>query len=147
PQSIYPLGGQIADLLEVRTSYRQGLLDDLNVLASAVLDDHGMTLNKSMQHSSVAGKLPPSLLAEILELPPSIARQIAVGRYPLSGPQIEQLATSLGCKTTDLALTAVTVPRQLVEALYSPRRFSVVRGIAKRRHVSYSSAVAFVPSA
>lgn len=147
PKSSYPLGGQIADLLEVRNSYRQELLDQLNVLASAVFDDHGLTLNKAMQDSSPVGKLAPSVIAKLLGLSPSIARQIAVGRYPLSGPQIEQLAESLGCETTDLALIAVTIPRPLIEALYSPRRFSVVRDIARHRRVSYGSAVAYLPSA
>lgn len=147
PKSIYPLGGQIADLIEVRNSYRHELLDQLNLLASAVLDDHGLTLNKKLQDASSFGALRPSLIAELLCVPLGVARQVAVGRYPLSGPQIELLATSLGCETADLALTAVTVPRQLIEALYSPRRFSVVRGLAKEHRVSYASAVCYLPSA
>ncbi|GAB3220583.1 hypothetical protein [Mycolicibacterium hippocampi] len=143
PQSIYPLGGQIADLLEVRSLYRQELLSQLTLLAAAVLDGDNVTLNSAAS----AARLRPSLVAEVLGLPLSTGRQIAVGRYPLSGPQVDRLAASLGCEVEDLALTTVTVPRPLLEALYSPRRFSVVRNIASANGVSYANAVAYLPSA
>ena len=87
PQSIYPLGGQIADLLEVRSCYRQELLDKLTLLASAVLDGDGLTLNSTAQRSPISGKLRPSYIAKLLGLPLSIARQIAVVGYWLSGPE------------------------------------------------------------
>lgn len=147
PISTCQLGSQMADPLEVRYAYRAELLAQLTVLASAILDGHGLTLNKAEQDKSSVGRILPSRIADFLDLQPRVAREIAVGRYPLSGPQVERLAASLGCETADLSLIAVSIPRPLIEALYSPRRFSVVRELARQHDVSYADAVAFVPSA
>jgi hypothetical protein len=90
----------------------------------------------------------PSQIMKFLDVGLPDARAISTGTMPLTAEQAERLVSQIRCADPDaLRLTAVTVPRELIEALYSPRRFSVVRRISSRRNLDCVDAIAYIPAA
>jgi hypothetical protein len=141
------LGRGIVDGLEVRSAFRKELLDQLSILASAEITLDGTTLGAGLRRLAPGSTIRPSKVAEILGVGLPAARQIASGNVPLTAREAERLASVIGCDPATITLTAVTVPRELVEALYSPRRFSYVRYLARERNLDYVDAIGYVPAA
>lgn len=147
PKSSLTLGRSSVDPLEVRSAFRHELADQLTVLASAELI-RGAVFDGGLSALSSESTIPPSRIHEILGVGLRDARAISVGHMPLTETQAKQLAEAVGvCEPEVLRLKAFTVPRELVEALYSPRRFSVVRRISRRRSIECVDAIGYVPSA
>lgn len=142
-------GGVEADDVEARRAFRVGLSFLVSQIAMADLvgevDSAARTTLSIPRLLNEAG-IPPSKLAEIIDIPLADARSIASGRAPLSVAQAEQLAPELG-QIDPLDLTAVPEsPPGLLKALNHPRRFGVVRALAANQHIDEIAAVRQLPA-
>jgi hypothetical protein len=146
PQSAFKLGGGSADALEARITFRHELLHELGVLASTqLMRDTAEGL--SLKALPIDSDIRPSQIMQFLDVGLPDARAISTGTMPLTAKQAERLVSQIGCAGPDaLRLTVVTVPRELIEALDSPRRFSVVRRISSRRNLDCVDAIGYIPA-